>query len=77
MSKEQTEKKIFDTLSAEKQKLPLSIHFLKIGHLDPNEETNDFHLLSKTQMTERYRPSSFYKSIAMLFDLSSHEQDTI
>lgn len=77
MNIEQTKAKILDTLSAEKQKLPLSVHFWKVNHFESNENTNYFYLKSKTQMTEQYQPISFYKPITMLFDLSSHEQDSV
>jgi hypothetical protein len=77
MNVEQIKKKILDTLSAEKQKLPLSIHFLKLSYSDFKNNPNEFHLVSKTQMTECYQPLSFYKPITMLLDLSSNEQNSL
>jgi len=77
MNVEQTKAKILDTLSAEKQKLPLSVPFWKVRHFDPNEKADKFHLVSKTQMTECYEPTNFYKPITVLFDLPSHEQNSI
>ena len=77
MNVEQTKKKILDTLYAEKQKLPLSIHFWKIDYSNPNKKVNKFYLTSKTQMTECYEPTNFYKPITLLFDLSNHEPDSL
>ena len=77
MNVEQTKTKILDTVSAEKQKLPLSVHFWEINYFDSSKKTNRFELTSKTQMTECYEPTNFYKPITMLFDLSNHEQDSL
>jgi len=77
MNVEQTKAKILDTISAEKQKLPLSVYFWKINHSDSSKKADRFELTSKTQMTECYESTNFYKPITMLFDLSSHEQDSL